>query len=317
MSSVYIFLYLVFYFEYFYYILSNKRVPYTDAYTKSEINSKVSSLSSSISTNAGNISSNASKISSLTSRATTLESYFSSGSAKKALQLTNARTIWGQSFNGTGNVSGNLTGVDNITMSNNSYIYGKNTGGTAIQLLAMASWNSVDIGRGALVYGYTTQVMGKTVAITTSDDSGKNVKSVELSTAKFYSNVTIETEGGLLAHGGVTAYQTSDERLKHDIHTINCLEIVRAMGGTVAFRYNADNSPSIGWIAQRVARNHLMSDIVCSDRKGFLRINYWSPKLIAVAFGAIGQVDDEVGRLKAKILKLERQVKTLRKVVGM
>ena len=289
----------------------------TDAYTKTEINSKVSSLSTSISTNAGNISSNASKISSLTSRATTLESYFSSGSAKKALQLTNARTIWGQSFNGTGNVSGNLTGVDNITMSNNSYIYGKNTGGTAIQLLAMASWNSVDIGRGALVYGYTTQVMGKTVAITTSDDSGKNVKSVEFSTAKFYSNVTIETEGGLLAHGGVTAYQTSDERLKHDIHTINCLEIVRAMGSTVAFRYNADNSPSIGWIAQRVARNHLMSDIVCSDRKGFLRINYWSPKLIAVAFGAIGQVDDEVGRLKAKIVKLERQVKTLRKVVGM
>ena len=233
------------------------------------------------------------------------------------MQLTNARTIWGQSFNGTANVSGNLTGVDNITMSNNSYLYGKNTGGTAIQLLAMASWNSVDIGRGALVYGYTTQVMGKTVAITASDDSGKNVKSVEFSTAKLYSNVTIETEGGLLAHGGVTAYQTSDERLKHDIHSINCLEVVRKMGGTVAFRYNADNSPSIGWIAQRVAKNNLMSDIVGNDRNGFLRINYWSPKLIAVAFGAIGQVDDEVGRLKAKIAKLEKQVKMLQGVVGM
>nr|DAF73153.1 MAG TPA: Putative tail protein [Bacteriophage sp.] len=208
-------------------------------------------------------------------------------------------------------VTGGITGVNNITMSNNSYLYGKNTGGTAIQLIAMASWNSVDIGRGALVNGYTTQVMGKTVAITASNDSGKNVKSVELSTAKLYSNVNIETEGGLLAHGGVTAYQTSDERLKHDIHTINCLDIVREMGGTVAFRYNADNSSCIGWIAQRVLQNPHLKDIVETDENGYYKINYWSPKLIATAFGAIEQVGDEVSRLKARVVFLESEVQRL------
>ena len=233
------------------------------------------------------------------------------GNASTATKLQTARTIWGQSFNGTANVSGNLTGVDNITMSNNSYLYGKNTAGTAIQLIAMASWNSVDIGRGALTNGYTTQVMGKIVALTASNDSGKNVKSVELSTAKLYSNVTIETEGGLLAHGGVTAYQTSDERLKHDIHTINCLDIVREMGGTVAFRYNADNSSCIGWIAQRVLQNPHLKDIVETDEKGYYKINYWSPKLIATAFGAIEQVGDEVSRLKARVVFLESEVQRL------
>ena len=233
------------------------------------------------------------------------------GNAATATKLQTARTIWGQSFNGTANVSGSITGVDNITMSNNSYLYGKNTGGTAIQLIAMASWNSVDIGRGALVYGYTTQVMGKTVALTASDDSGKNTKSVELSTAKFYSNVNIETEGGLLAHGGVTAYSSSDIRLKQDLRKLDYFGIIKAMGGTFGFAWKKDNTRSIGWIAQHVLCNPHLKDIVETDEKGYYKINYWSPKLIATAFGAIEQVGDEVSRLKARVVFLESEVQRL------
>ena len=233
------------------------------------------------------------------------------GNAATATKLQTARTIWGQSFNGTDNVSGSITGVNNITMSNNSYLYGKNTGGTAIQLIAMASWNSVDIGRGALTYGYTTQVMGKTVALTASDDSGKNVKSVELSTAKLYSNVNIETEGGLLAHGGVTAYSSSDIRLKQDLRKLDYLGIIKAMGGTFSFAWKKDNTRSIGWIAQHVLCNPHLKDIVETDEKGYYKINYWSPKLIATAFGAIEQVGDEVSRLKTRVVFLESEVQRL------
>lgn len=233
------------------------------------------------------------------------------GIVKQADQLVTARSLWGQSFNGTANVSGSITGVDNITMSNNSYLYGKNTGGTAIQLIAMASWNSVDIGRGALTYGYTTQVMGKTVALTASDDSGKNTKSVELSTAKFYSNVNIETEGGLLAHRGVTAYSSSDIRLKQDLRKLDYFGIIKAMGGTFGFAWKKDNTRSIGWIAQHVLCNPHLKDIVETDEKGYYKINYWSPKLIATAFGAIEQVGDEVSRLKARVVFLESEVQRL------
>lgn len=233
------------------------------------------------------------------------------GIVKQADQLVTARSLWGQSFNGTANVSGNMTGVGNITMSNNSYLYGKNTGGTAIQLIAMASWNSVDIGRGALTYGYTTQVMGKTVALTASDDSGKNTKSVELSTAKLYSNVNIETEGGLLAHGGVTAYSSSDIRLKQDLRKLDYLGIIKAMGGTFSFAWKKDNTRSIGWIAQHVLCNPHLKDIVETDEKGYYKINYWSSKLIATAFGAIEQVGDEVSRLKTRVVFLESEVQRL------
>ena len=228
-----------------------------------------------------------------------------------ATKLQTARTIWGQSFNGTANVNGSITGVDNITMSNNSYLYGKNTGGTAIQLIAMASWNSVDIGRGALTNGYTTQVMGKTVALTASDDSGKNTKSVELSTAKLYSNVNIETEGGLLAHGGVTAYSSSDIRLKQDLRKLDYFGIIKMMGGTFGFAWKKDNTRSIGWIAQHVLCNPHLKDIVETDENGYYKINYWSPKLIATAFGAIEQVGDEVSRLKARVVFLESEVQRL------
>ena len=233
------------------------------------------------------------------------------GIVKQADQLVTARSLWGQSFNGTANVSGNMTGVGNITMSNNSYLYGKNTGGTAIQLIAMASWNGVDIGRGALVYGYTTQVMGKTVVLTASNNSGENLKSVELSTAKLYSNVTIETEGGLLAHGGVTAYSSSDIRLKQDFRKLDYLGIIKAMGGTYGFAWKKDNTRSIGFIAQHVLCNPHLKDIVETDEKGYYKINYWSPKLIATAFGAIEQVGDEVSRLKARVVFLESEVQRL------
>lgn len=39
------------------------------------------------------------------------------GNATSATKLQNARTLWGQNFNGTANVSGDMTGVGNVTMS--------------------------------------------------------------------------------------------------------------------------------------------------------------------------------------------------------
>lgn len=39
------------------------------------------------------------------------------GAASEAAKLTTARTIWGQSFDGTGNVSGDMTGVGSISMT--------------------------------------------------------------------------------------------------------------------------------------------------------------------------------------------------------
>lgn len=125
------------------------------------------------------------------------------------------------------------------------------------------------------------------------------------------SSTNIYMNGNILASGGVTAYSSSDIRLKQNLHKLNYLNIIKAMGGSYGFTWRKDNKHSIGWIAQHVLNNPYMSDIVETDEDGYYKINYWSPKLIATAFGAIEQVDDEVSKLKARVTYLESEVERL------
>lgn len=117
--------------------------------------------------------------------------------------------------------------------------------------------------------------------------------------------------GSVLATGGITAYSSSDIRLKQDLRKLDYLGIIKAMGGTFGFAWKKDNTRSIGWIAQHVLCNPHLKDIVETDENGYYKINYWSPKLIATAFGAIEQVGDEVSRLKARVVFLESEVQRL------
>lgn len=124
-------------------------------------------------------------------------------------------------------------------------------------------------------------------------------------------NMNTYFPNSILAKGGVTAYQSSDIRLKQDLRKLDYLGIIKAMGGTFSFAWKKDNTRSIGWIAQHVLCNPQLKDIVETDEKGYYKINYWSPKLIATAFGAIEQVGDEVSRLKARVIFLESEVQRL------
>ena len=128
----------------------------------------------------------------------------------------------------------------------------------------------------------------------------------------FYTDTsTFYTSGGILATGGITAYSSSDIRLKQDLRKLDYFGIIKMMGGTFGFAWKKDNTRSIGWIAQHVLCNPHLKDIVETDENGYYKINYWSPKLIATAFGAIEQVGDEVSRLKARVVFLESEVQRL------
>lgn len=128
---------------------------------------------------------------------------------------------------------------------------------------------------------------------------------------KVYCLGNVECQANIFAKGGVTAYQSSDIRLKQDLRKLDYFGIIKAMGGTFGFAWKKDNTRSIGWIAQHVLCNPHLKDIVETDEKGYYKINYWSPKLIATAFGAIEQVGDEVSRLKARVVFLESEVQRL------
>ena len=323
------------------------------------------------------------------------------GIVNQADQLVTARTIWGQSFNGTANVSGALSGATTISASNtisttlqngalkignkltpisaidaqvifntgaairfgetnwdwnqwaglkythsNKTIYlgiadgsvfnansaqsggmlklincglevpdninmsGVLTVGKNIRLINMATnanalfaqlnGNTLSIGYGSRMYATTQMWCNKFVIYC---NEGITLLNIDKVTAIFETNI--------LAKGGVTAYQSSDIRLKQDLRKLDYLGIIKAMGGTYGFAWKKDNTRSIGWIAQHVLHNPQLKDIVETDEKGYYKINYWSPKLIATAFGAIEQVGDEVSRLKARVVFLESEVQRL------
>lgn len=300
--------------------------------------------------------------------------------ANSATKLQTPRTIWGQSFDGTGNVNGTIY-INNSDSENGAIILNNNVNtharisaikdqvvfntGAAIRFGATdweySDWaglkydtvaNAIYLGiADGTVFNYHSNKRSngtlKFPGITTiTPDSGARIGGsggdlylgnannsnwvkvqdicshngsnywyIYQSGNAHFSNINVvgtATIGGdCLVKGGVTAYQSSDIRLKQDLRKLDYLGIIKAMGGTFGFAWKKDNTRSIGWIAQHVLCNPHLKDIVETDEKGYYKINYWSPKLIATAFGAIEQVGDEVSRLKARVVFLESEVQRL------
>ena len=303
-----------------------------------------------------------------------------SDNVASATKLATARTIWGQSFDGTGNVNGTIY-INNSDSENGAIILNNNVNanarisaikdqvvfntGAAIRFGAVdwkySDWaglkydtvaNAIYLGiaDGTVFNYYSNKRSNGTLkfpGITTiTPDSGARIGgsggdlylgnannsnwvkvqdicshngsnywfiyqsgNAHFSIINVVGNATIG--GNCLVKGGVTAYQSSDIRLKQDLRKLDYLGIIKAMGGTFGFAWKKDNTRSIGWIAQHVLCNPHLKDIVETDEKGYYKINYWSPKLIATAFGAIEQVGDEVSRLKARVVFLESEVQRL------
>lgn len=98
------------------------------------------------------------------------------GNAASATKLQTDRTIWGQNFNGTRNVSGNMTGVGDITMSGNIYmgnnrnIYAKNPDGSDMAIFYTNTKSELVIGTGNTQKGANTYLSGYEIRFRTSTD---------------------------------------------------------------------------------------------------------------------------------------------------
>lgn len=309
-----------------------------------------------------------------------------SDNVASATKLATARTIWGQSFDGTGNVNGTIY-INNSDSENGAIILNNNVNtharisaikdqvvfntDAAIRFGATnwecSDWaglkydtvaNAIYLGiADGTVFNYHPNKRSngtlKFPGITTiTPDSGARiggsggdlylgnannsnwvkVQNICSHNGSYYwyiyqngnahfSNVNVTgatniggnttIDGNCLAKGGVTAYQSSDIRLKTNITKLNCLNVIKSIGGTYEFDYIRDHKHSIGFIAQNV-NNPLLKDIVAKDDNGYLKINYWNPKLISLAFGALTEIDDEVDKLKARVRELESEVEYLK-----
>ena len=145
-------------------------VPWTDTDTWRPVQDNLTSTSTSdcLSANQGRV---------LKGYIDTLKGYFTDGSAKTALKLTTARTIWGQTFDGSANVSGNMSSVGSITMSsdilmnNGGAIRIKDSGDNyrnVLQYQYNGGANVFSIGYGPLTLGHKTQIEGGTLEFVTS-----------------------------------------------------------------------------------------------------------------------------------------------------
>lgn len=190
----------------------------------------------------------------------------------------------------------NMRGI--LTVGKNIRLVNMATNADA--LFAQLNGNSLSIGYGSRMYA-TTQMWCNKFAIYCNE--GITLLNIDKVTATFETNI--------LAKGGVTAYTSSDIRLKTNIAKLNCLNVIKSIGGTYEFDYIRDHKHSIGFIAQNV-NNPLIKDIVAKDDNGYLKINYWNPKLISLAFGALTEIDDEVDKLKARVRELENEVEYLK-----
>lgn len=85
-----------------------------------------------------------------------------------ATKLATARTIWGQAFDGSANVRGNISDVDDVYMNNNRSLYIKDTNGKNISTLSINDQNGFYLGFGASSNGYFSCLDGNVILFRTA-----------------------------------------------------------------------------------------------------------------------------------------------------
>lgn len=90
------------------------------------------------------------------------------GNASSATKLMTARTIWGQNFDGTQNVSGNLENVGDIYMNFDRKIVMKDTSGNNLNVFRLSNTNNLHIGYDTAAKGYNTYINSNEIYFRTS-----------------------------------------------------------------------------------------------------------------------------------------------------
>lgn len=93
-----------------------------------------------------------------------------------ATKLATARTIWGQAFDGSANVRGNISDVDDVYMNNNRSLYIKDTNGKNLSALLINDQNGFYLGFGAGSNGYFSCLDGNIILFRTATSHTERVR---------------------------------------------------------------------------------------------------------------------------------------------
>jgi hypothetical protein len=210
------------------------------------------------------------------------------GNAATATTLQTARTINGVSFNG----SANITVADSTKLP---LAGGTMTG--AIAFAAGQTWPTFN----QSTTGNATTATTATTANALNTSNNYQVNSLGVGTAGS------GTAGEIRATNNVTAYYSSDARLKENVRPIeNALGIVSAVGGKTfdwTDAYIAEHGGEDGYFVQKSDFGVIAQDVeamfplaVRTRDDGTLAVDY--EKLVAVAFAAIKELKAELDELR-------------------
>lgn len=215
------------------------------------------------------------------------------GNASSATKLATARTLWGRSFDGTENVSGNLTGVATIQAKNaeGGYnILAAYVSGEAIRIDALDKNGSATSNRIVMLQNGNVCIGDPTTTSYKLDVSG-----------------IIYSRANIIAAGAVTALvvsSSSDARLKNIIRdACPAVEDV-ADAPAVEFAWKKDGSRAVGSIAQYW--QGVLPQAVHEER-GYLAMQYDVIAMLASIANA-----RRILSIEKKIRELEAEVKRLK-----
>lgn len=134
-----------------------------------------------------------------------------------ATKLATARTIWGQAFDGSANISGNMTNVDHIYMNNSHTIYVKDTNGNNLDSFGFSSTNNLHIGYDLAAKGYNTYINSNEIYFRTS---ANNVERMRITSDGKVGIGTSAPERMLDVAGGVQFKTNIDAVIKIPVKSI-------------------------------------------------------------------------------------------------
>ena len=248
--------------------------------------------------------------------------------AEKATQLQTARTLWGQPFNGTANVSGAMTDVDSLTftpgtnssnliLSGNGIRFIPATGGWGRNISFWNRANTSNIGTLCGAFGSNDTLNYLYYGGTSYTDPAIAIRANK--------NVGIGTTNpSHLLHVAGSAYATggfqdgSDIRFKHILRDIPLTVEDVADAPSFIFRWTDDTAPGEQAGTSAQYWQPLLPQVVHTADDGRLSMQYGKAAMAAVITTARTVVDHEtrIRQLEKENLTLKEQITLLERRIA-
>tara|TARA_A100001201_G_scaffold81620_1_gene72791 strand:- start:257 stop:1039 length:783 start_codon:yes stop_codon:yes gene_type:complete len=219
-----------------------------------------------------------------------------SGSSQTVANLLNQDVNFGSgdiTVDGNADFNGNIYGLGNFFVNASTFLYNSGT-----STITFATNGSMNIGLNGNT-NQTTEVNGASLTVNAANTTLQDAQIDSLGIGTAASGTT----GEIRATGDITAFYSSDERLKENIKPIeNATDKVKALGGyTFNWKEGIEEVTSksgkdVGIIAQELEK--VLPELVNTRDNGYKGVDY--PKLVALLIESNKELIKRIEELEKK-----------------